>query len=90
LFAFPTVADISFQIEKAALAQQWLEDQLFRQSEKPKNVDPVITSVDINKRKDDVQYSCASIMNRPKPKVSTTTEAPKEEPAPTTEEMDVD
>lgn len=83
-------------IEKAATTKDWLEGQLFRQSEKPKNINPVITSEEINKRKDDVQYTCASIMNRPKPraaKVETPgTETPKEEEVKedTIEEMDVD
>jgi heat shock protein 4 len=72
---------------------------LARQAEKPKNVNPVITSAEMLKRRDDVTFTCAAIMNRPKPKAKTT-EAPKEEPkkeeptgedgGPTIEEMDVD
>lgn len=85
-------------IEKCATIQHWLEDQVARQSEKPKNVDPIFTSADLQKKKDDVQYSCASIMNRPKPKTSTETpsgtetpkEAPKEEPKQPEEDMDID
>jgi heat shock protein 4 len=39
-----------------------------RQAEKSKNVKPIITSAEINKRREDVQYTCAAIMNRPKPR----------------------
>ncbi|OCF37659.1 heat shock 70kDa protein 4 [Kwoniella heveanensis BCC8398] len=96
-------ADKTKVIEKCATTQQWLEDQLVRQSEKPKNVDPKLTSAEINKRREDVVYTCAAIMNKPKPKpkVETppTTETPKEETkmdveeegqGPKVEEMDVD
>lgn len=62
------VIDADWQIEKCATTQQWLDDQLYRQNEKPKNVNPIITSAEINKRREDVQYTCAAIMNRPKPK----------------------
>lgn len=72
------------QIEKCATNKQWLEDNLIRQSEKPKNVNPVITTAEIYKRRDDVQFSSAAIMNRPKPRPKTevpppTSEAPKQE-----------
>lgn len=82
-------------IEKCATTQHWLEDQLARQSEKPKNVNPIVTSTDIEKRKDDVQYTCAAIMNKPKPrnKVETPKEDTKmdtEEPATEQAEMDID
>jgi heat shock protein 4 len=76
------------QIEKAATAQQWLEDQLARQGEKPKNVKPIISSADILKRKEEVQYVCGPIMSRPKPrpKVESTpasgTQTPKQDEQP--------
>lgn len=84
-------------IEKCATNQKWLEDNLVRQSEKPKNVNPIITSKEILARRDDVQFSSAGTMNIPKPKVTKTEEAPKKEAdvdmdkkeAPQ-EEMDVD
>ncbi|GMK56531.1 hypothetical protein CspeluHIS016_0303710 [Cutaneotrichosporon spelunceum] len=69
-------------IEKCANTLSWLENQLARQSEKPKNVNPVVTSDEMDKRREDVQYTSASIMNRPKPraKVETPgTQTPKEE-----------
>lgn len=55
-----------------------------RQSEHAKNVDPVITSAEISKRRDDVQFTSAGIMNRPKPKpkapaTNNTTETPAPE-----------
>ncbi|KAI9638177.1 putative heat shock protein [Dioszegia hungarica] len=84
--------DINKVIEKCATTQQWLDDGLYRQGEKAKNVKPVIISSEILKRKEDVQYTCAAIINRPKPRAKTT-EAPKEEKkeAPKQEEeMDVE
>jgi heat shock protein 4 len=96
----------NLQIEKCATTQQWLDDQLARQAEKPKNVNPVITSAEMNKRREDVVYTCAAIMNRPKPKpkVESTPasgqQTPKEDAkkddmeveqdGPSVEEMDVD
>jgi heat shock protein 4 len=85
-------------IEKCANTLSWLENQLARQSEKPKNVNPVVTSDEMNTRREDVQYTSASIMNRPKPraKVETPgTQTPKDDkmdqdPAPEQQEMDVD
>lgn len=82
-------------IEKCATNQKWLEDQLVRQSERAKNVDPIIASSEIYKRRDDVQFSSAGIMNRPKPKpkVETAppsgTATPQNEPA-KEEKADVD
>lgn len=94
------------QIEKCATTQQWLDDKLARQAEKPKNVNPVITSTEMNKRREDVVYTSAAIMNRPKPKTKAPepTQTPNQEPkkdegdvdmgkdegGPTIEEMDVD
>ncbi|KAK1925442.1 putative heat shock protein [Papiliotrema laurentii] len=99
-------ADKTKVIEKCATTQQWLDDQLARQAEKPKNVNPVITSAEMNKRREDVVYTCAAIMNRPKPKpkVESTPasgqQTPKEDAkkddmeveqdGPSVEEMDVD
>ncbi|KAL1405990.1 adenyl-nucleotide exchange factor sse1 [Vanrija albida] len=70
-YAHIEAADKEKVIEKAANTLSWLENQLVRQSEKPKNVNPVITSDEINKRKDDVTFTCAAIMNKPKPRVKT-------------------
>ena len=49
-------------VEKVATVQKWLEDQIARQSEKPKNVDPVLTSADILKKKDEVIYFCHPLL----------------------------
>ncbi|ORY34260.1 heat shock protein 70 family [Naematelia encephala] len=82
-------------IEKCATTQQWLDDYLARQAEKPKNVNPVITSAEMNKRREDVIYTCAAIMNRPKPRVKTEstpgsgTQTPKEQP-PKKDEMEIE
>lgn len=61
-------------VEKAATIQKWLDDQLARQAEKPKNVDPVFTCADVLKKKDEIIYFASPILNKPKPK-------PKGEPA---------
>jgi heat shock protein 4 len=85
-------------IEKVATTQKWLDDQFVRQSERPKNVDPVLTSAEILKRRDEIIYFATPILTKPKPKTTTTDapkeekkaepEAPKEEEGPS--EMDVD
>ncbi|KAK4684241.1 hypothetical protein P7C73_g5950, partial [Tremellales sp. Uapishka_1] len=95
-------ADKGKVIEKCATTQQWLDDMLARQAEKPKNVNPVITSAEMLKRRDDVVYTSAAIMNKPKPKTSSAPdsgaqtpkeepkESKKEQPEAEIEEMDVD
>ena len=55
-------------VEKCATVQKWLEDQIARQSERAKNVDPVLTSAEVLKRRDEVVYFASPIMGRPKPK----------------------
>ncbi|KAH9839052.1 HSP70-domain-containing protein [Rhodofomes roseus] len=69
-------------VEKCATIQQWLEDQIARQSERPKDVDPVLTAADVLKRKDEIIYFATPILTRPKPKPPKTetpsgTETPK-------------
>jgi heat shock 70kDa protein 4 len=66
-------------VEKCATTQTWLEDQIARQSERPKNVDPVLTSAEILKKKDDIIYFAIPILSRPKPKAPKVegTETPK-------------
>ncbi|KAF6744939.1 heat shock protein 70 family [Ephemerocybe angulata] len=68
-------------IEKVATVQKWLEDQIVRQSERPKNVDPVLTSAEIAKKRDEIIYFAVPILTKPKPKAPTTsgTETPKPE-----------
>ncbi|EJD02916.1 heat shock protein 70 [Fomitiporia mediterranea MF3/22] len=55
-------------VEKVATIQKWLDDQLARQAEKPKNADPVVTCGDILKKKDELIYFASPILNKPKPK----------------------
>lgn len=55
-------------VEKCATVQKWLDDQLARQAERPKNVDPVITCADVLKKKDEIIYFASPILNKPKPK----------------------
>ncbi|PKI84710.1 adenyl-nucleotide exchange factor sse1 [Malassezia vespertilionis] len=68
-------------IEAAANAGKWLEDMMIKQSEMPKNVDPKLTSEVIQKRKDEVIFSCTPILTKPKPRTSAT-EPKAEEGAP--------
>jgi heat shock 70kDa protein 4 len=55
-------------IERAATTQKWLDDQIARQAERAKNVDPVLTSAEILKKRDDLIYFATPIFNKPKPK----------------------
>ncbi|KAF7324818.1 Heat shock protein [Mycena kentingensis (nom. inval.)] len=55
-------------VEKVATVQKWLEDQIVRQAESPKNVDPVLKGADIEKKRDEVIYFATPILTRPKPK----------------------
>lgn len=56
-------------VEKVATIQKWLDDQLARQAEKPKNVDPVLTCAEIMKRKDEIIYFAVPILSKAKPKL---------------------
>ncbi|KAG1763433.1 heat shock protein 70 family [Suillus placidus] len=48
--------------------QKWLDDQNARQAERPKNADPVLTSAEIGKKREDVIYFAIPILTKPKPK----------------------
>ena len=65
-------------VEKCATVQKWLGDQLAKQAERPKNVNPVVTCAEILKKRDDVIYFVTPILSKPKPK-------PKVDPAAGTE-----
>ncbi|KDN44571.1 putative heat shock protein Hsp88 [Tilletiaria anomala UBC 951] len=56
-------------IEKCATVESWLSNNLAKQAELPKNVNPKISSAEILKNKDEVQYVCGPIVNKPKPRV---------------------
>ncbi|ESK84674.1 heat shock protein [Moniliophthora roreri MCA 2997] len=55
-------------VEKVATVQKWLEDQIIRQTEKPKHVDPILTTAEIGKKRDEVIYFATPILTKPKPK----------------------
>ncbi|KAF4621024.1 hypothetical protein D9613_000100 [Agrocybe pediades] len=55
-------------VEKVATIQKWLEDQNVRQMERPKNLDPVLTSAEIEKKRDEIIYFAIPILTKPKPK----------------------
>ena len=57
-------------VERVATVQKWLEDLIAKQSERPKNVDPVLTSAEILKKKDEIIYFCHPLLAKPKPKVA--------------------
>jgi len=63
-------------IEKVATIQKWLEDQTVRQSERPKDVDPVLTSTEIEKKRDELIYFAIPILTKPKPKPPVIPSAP--------------
>ena len=92
-------------IEKAATLQKWLDDNVVRQGERPKNVDPVLKEEEVEKKRQDLIYFATPVFSKIKPKPKTTTETatpPPEAPASGTEtpvdpaqsegppEMDVD
>ncbi|KAF9234292.1 heat shock protein 70 family [Melanogaster broomeanus] len=54
-------------VEKCATIQKWLEDQIARQAEWPKNQDGVLKPADILK-KDEIIYFAIPILTKPKPK----------------------
>ncbi|TDL25944.1 heat shock protein 70 [Rickenella mellea] len=55
-------------VEKVATVQKWLDDQIVRQTERPKNVEAVLTVAEIVKKKDEVIYFAIPILTKPKPK----------------------
>ncbi|KAF9000420.1 heat shock protein 70 family [Cyathus striatus] len=85
-FAHIDEKDKQSVVEKVATVQKWLEDQIVRQAERAKNENPVLTSAEISKRRDEVIYFATPILTRPKPKPPVVpgsgTQTPKgEEPA---------
>ncbi|KAJ7254680.1 heat shock protein 70 family [Mycena haematopus] len=55
-------------VEKVATVQKWLEDQIVRQAESPKNIEPVLKTAEIGKKRDEVIYFATPILTKPKPK----------------------
>ncbi|KAF9241764.1 Hsp70 protein-domain-containing protein [Melanogaster broomeanus] len=67
-FAHLDPKDKNAVVEKCATIQKWLEDQIARQAERPKNQDGVLRPVDILKKKDEIIYFAIPILTKPKPK----------------------
>ena len=72
-------------VEKCASVSQWLDDKVARQAEKPKNVSPVITTAEMQAKRDEVIYFATPILSKPKPKPpvidpASGTNTPKQEP----------
>ncbi|PWN41894.1 putative heat shock protein [Ceraceosorus guamensis] len=63
-------ADKQKVIDICANADKWLGDQLAKQSELPKNVDPKITTAQMAKWRDDVIYTSVPVMSKVKPPTS--------------------
>lgn len=55
-------------IEKCVTIQKWVDDQIARQAERPKNDDPVLKSADILKKREELIYFAIPILTKPKPK----------------------
>ncbi|KAF9230633.1 HSP70-domain-containing protein [Melanogaster broomeanus] len=66
-FAHLDPKDKNAVVEKCATIQKWLEVQIARQAERPKNQDGVLKPVDILK-KDVIIYFAIPILTKPKPK----------------------
>ncbi|KAJ4490973.1 heat shock protein 70 family [Lentinula aciculospora] len=76
-------------VEKVAVTQKWLEDMTVKQMEKEKFKDPVLTTAEISKKRDEVIYFATPILTKPKPKppvvpapTGSGTQTPKNEPEP--------
>ncbi|KAF9234280.1 Hsp70 protein-domain-containing protein [Melanogaster broomeanus] len=67
-FAHLDPKDKNAVVEKCATIQKWLEVQIARQAERPKNQDGVLKPVDILKKKDAIIYFAIPILTKPKPK----------------------
>ena len=64
-------------VERCATVQKWLEDQIVRQSERAKNVEPVLKSAEVLQKRDEIIYFATPILTKPKPKPPKVEEAPK-------------
>jgi len=62
-------------IEKVATIQKWLEDQIVK-SERPKDEALVLTSAEIEKRRDELIYYAIPILTKPKPRPVIPTSTP--------------
>jgi heat shock protein 4 len=55
-------------VDECKKVELWLNTEMAKQDKLPKHVDPVITIAEINKKKQELERFCASILNKPKPK----------------------
>jgi heat shock protein 4 len=55
-------------LEKCATVHKWLDDLVARQAERPRDEDPVLKTVDVAKKRDEVIYFATPILTKPKPK----------------------
>lgn len=63
-------------IEMAAKLQKWLDDNVAKQAERPKNVAPAFTLSELRQKKDELANFAIPLLNRPKPKPKTETPQP--------------
>lgn len=61
-------------VEKAALVQKWLDDNVARQAERPLDVDPVLKEEEIEKKRQELIYFATPIFSKLKPKPKATAE----------------
>lgn len=73
-------------IERAAIAQKWLDDNVARQAERPLNIDPILNEEDVEKKRQDLIYFATPIFSKLKPK-KTTTETPPTSSTPNPEQQ---
>jgi heat shock 70kDa protein 4 len=64
-------------VEFVANTQHWLDSQVARQAERPKNEDAVLKGKEVEDKRQAIIMMAVPILSKPKPK-PTTTEAPKE------------
>lgn len=87
-------------VERAAVLQKWLDDNVARQAERPLDVDPVLREEEVEKKRQELIYFATPIFSKlkPKPKNTSETATPQPEPEKPAEpapeegptEMDVD
>jgi heat shock protein 4 len=56
-------------VEKIAVIEKWLNDMIVKQAERRKDVDPVLMSEEVMKKRDEVIFFATPILTKPKPKI---------------------
>lgn len=59
-------------VGKIAVIEKWLNDMIVKQAERRKDVDPVLKSEEIMKKRDEIIFFATPILTKPKPKIPTT------------------